>query len=161
LIFIAKDRNVFRPDPECFYCKGSGFLERSMNEMGTPYFESVIPVMNVMDRPELNGENIRPCHCLFPRLDRFDVVLQLQFDDTVFKEDENAFTRKHASIIKQMVKLQKWKSIWVVCGEGISRSPAVAIALDEHLNKRKSDLIKQYPCYNPYVYGVLAKKLGR
>ena len=92
---------------------------------------------------------------------RYDGILGLVFADTIITNDDRVFTRGNAKLIRQIVNSREWKSIWVACDQGISRSPAVAIALDEHLNKKKSDLIKQYPCYNPYVYGILSKELSK
>ncbi len=95
------------------------------------------------------------CGCLYLKYHKFDAVLQLIFDDVV-EPGLTSFTHEHAELIRKITELQNWEKIYIVCSQGVSRSPAIAQVLDRSLNHRSSDYISPWTLGNPYVRQILA-----
>lgn len=154
LIFIRNHNWHPRPDPYCFICNGTGLLLKATHKVSNIEYHGVISIDPVKFRDEPNiMQQKQTCPCVWPKFDRrFDAIIQLQFDDEV-DEGEYSFNREHAQQISNMLNFRKWKTIWIVCGEGLSRSPAIANALERYLNY--SGIIHGMNITNPYVEKIM------
>ena len=167
LIFIRSHNWHPRPDPCCFICNGTGLLLKATHKVNNIEYHGVISIDLVADEPDglLHDSpyNIiqqkQTCPCVWPKFDRrFDAIIQLQFDDEI-DEGEYSFNREHAQQISNMLNFRKWKTIWIVCGEGLSRSPAIANALERYLNH--SMVIHGMNTANPYMEKIMNEFLDR
>lgn len=90
-------------------------------------------------------------------------VLRLSFRDTeLCCELDKQFTKKEAvQIIDFVLKHRRnIKAIWINCEAGISRSPAVAAALEKWFNHSDSQWFKNY-VPNRRVYAILLSEIIR
>lgn len=99
-----------------------------------------------------------------PSLSTCKSVLRLVFDDidtTRYCIDEkdnfDLFSKKQAIEIFNFVYsyLNVIDLIVVHCAAGVSRSPAVAMALKYVMYENDDDLCQKHPCFNRYVYRVM------
>jgi predicted protein tyrosine phosphatase len=72
------------------------------------------------------------------------------------------FNEEHAKLIARFMESHCDADICLIhCDAGLSRSPAVGIAIDEHpsFTGMRSQKYKLYPCYNRFVYHTLRQVL--
>jgi predicted protein tyrosine phosphatase len=94
----------------------------------------------------------------------FAAVLRLSFDDVqgVHASDERPFDDSHATAIMDFVRRHGEGSQLVVhCHAGVSRSPAVAVALAVLCGLPTHDLRALYPAWNRWVYHRLVQQGDR
>ena len=81
----------------------------------------------------------------------YDKILQIKFDDDeVEYRGLELITDEQAEEIINFALDNIDKDIFVNCDAGLSRSPAVVVALEEIFNN--NDIRKNYPLHNKYVY---------
>jgi len=88
----------------------------------------------------------------FPRpKGRYHEILKMRFDDEE-REDIGAslITEEQAERIIDFALKNIDKDIFVNCDAGLSRSPAIVVALEEIFNN--NDVKDKYQLYNKYVY---------
>lgn len=81
----------------------------------------------------------------------YDAVLRLTFDDEdVDNEKATMMSLDDAYSIIDFALTNVDKDIFVNCDAGLSRSPAVVVALEELFNS--NDIKSRYPLFNRFVY---------
>ena len=93
----------------------------------------------------------------FPKVHRnWKAILKLKFDDN-YDGDTNStpITDKQAKQLLDFVTSHIESDVFVNCDAGISRSPAVVVALEQIFNC--NDVRKNYPHYNRYVKDKIIK----
>ena len=81
----------------------------------------------------------------------YDKILQVKFDDEEIEyHGLKLITNKQAEEIINFALNNIDKDIFVNCDAGLSRSPAIVVALEEIFNG--NDVKDKYPLHNKYVY---------
>ena len=92
-------------------------------------------------------------------------VVHLDFLD-VFRDEEGFIENRHLRILNK-IPFKKFNKIYVCCDGGISRSPAIASAIDKYLGNEEDYVIKiskykylNYDVHNE-VLDILMKRLSK
>lgn len=89
-------------------------------------------------------------------------ILRLVFDDIdVRMEGLELFAGRHAKTVWKWLKENDVQHLIVHCAAGVSRSPAIAAAVDDCLCGSRFGIYKSNPLCNKHVYGIMIKTYER
>lgn len=128
-------------------------------------------IIDAFDRGRVEGLQPRPNSALimitspeskFPSVNgKWSQILKLKFDDIEWRDGKEQLQKElyepmnegHAKQILDFVITNIDKDIFISCDAGLSRSPAVLVALEQIFNAR--DVSNAYPHHNRFVKNMI------